>query len=188
MTAINLLPWRELKREKDKKQFSTMLMVGAFIAIFVVVILNYYANILLDRQQALNQRLTDEVNLFNNEIKQISSLKTLRSALISRMNIVQNLQATRLLTVHLLDELVHILPDGVYLTKVERLGASVNLYGYADSNTNISSLMRNIEANQWVQNPELTEIKKSDGETLRSNNEFKLSFILKSATLLGGSS
>ena len=93
--------------------------------------------------------------------KEIANIKKLRQALLARMNIVQNLQATRSLTVRLFDELIKIMPDGVYLTNVERAGDKITLLGYAESNTNISQLMRNIENNRWIQDPELTEIKKS---------------------------
>lgn len=105
------------------------------------------------------------------------------------MTIVQNLQATRGLTVHLFDELIKVLPDGVYLTQMKREGNRITLLGYSESNSNVSILMRNIEANPWIQEPELTEIKKSKDQQDANaavnptpetgENEFKLSFVLK---------
>jgi len=185
MTDINLLPWREKKREQGKKQFITYLLGGLISAVVVVFLINYYANYLVDMQTRRNQRLKDEITQLEKQIKEISQIKKLRQALIARMNIVQNLQATRTLTVRLLDEIIKILPDGVYLYQVQRVGDKVTLLGHAESNTNISKLMRGIEGSEWIQDPELTEIKKTTDTKLPDENEFKLNFILKSKTALG---
>ena len=185
MTDINLLPWREQKREREKKQFITYLTTGAISAIAIVLIINYYATYLVDMQEHRNQRLKDEITQLEKKIKEISEIKKLRQALIARMNIVQNLQATRTLTVRLLDEIIRILPEGVYLYQIERVGDKVTLLGYAESNTNISKLMRSIEGSVWIKDPELTEIKKTTDNKLPDENEFKLGFILKSKTALG---
>lgn len=185
MTEINLLPWREKKREQEKKQFTIFLLIGLIMAVVVVFLIDYYAKNLVDRQTQRNQRLKDEITQLEKQIKEISEIKKLRQALIARMTIVQNLQATRALTVRLFDEIIKIMPDGVYLNHVERVGDKVTLLGYAESNTNISLLMRHIESNAWIQNPVLTEIKKSVEAKKPDENEFKLSFILKSKSMLG---
>ena len=185
MTDINLLPWREQKREQGKKQFITYLSVGAISAIVIVLLINYYATYLVGMQEHRNQRLKDEITQLERKIKEISDIKKLREALIARMNIVQDLQATRTLTVRLLDEIIRILPEGVYLYQVERVGDKVTLLGYAESNTNISKLMRSIESSVWIKDPVLTEIKKTTGIKLFYENEFKLGFFLKSNTALG---
>jgi type IV pilus assembly protein PilN len=180
MTDINLLPWRELRREREKKQFTTYLFVGMISAAIVVFLINSYAKQLIDNQTYSNNQLQEEIDQLKKQISEIAELKKLRQALIARMTIVQNLQATRSLTVRLFDELVKILPDGVFLTNVERVSNKVTLLGYSESNSNISQLMRNIETNRWIQNPELTEIKKSKDAQTSVENEFKLSFILMS--------
>jgi type IV pilus assembly protein PilN len=182
MADINLLPWRELKREREKKQFTTVLLIGIVSAALVVFLINSYAKRLIENQTYNNNLLQQEIDKYKKQIEEIKELKKLRQALIARMTIVQNLQATRSMTVRLFDELVKILPDGVYLTNVERVVNKVTLLGYAESNTNISQLMRNIESNRWIQNPELTEIKKSKEAQSSVENEFKLSFILTSPT------
>jgi type IV pilus assembly protein PilN len=160
MTQINLLPWREQKREQEKKLFTTILIVSTVIAVFIVFVVNYYASALVSNQNERNQLIQKEITSLDNQIKEIKSLKQTRQALISRMSIVQNLQSTRTLMVHLFDELIKILPPGVYVTKLERKNDIVTLWGYSESNTNISILMRNIEINDWIQNPALTEIMK----------------------------
>ena len=184
MTNINLLPWREAKREREKKQFVTHVAFGLLVAMGVVILLNFYAKNLIDSQTHRNQVLTDEITKLNGQIKEIAELKKLRKALIARMTIVKDLQAKRTLTVRLFDELVKIMPDGVYLTKIERKGDKITLFGYAESNTNVSQLMRKIETNEWIQNPELTEIKKTKEDRPQVENEFKLSFNLRVNTRL----
>lgn len=179
MTQINLLPWREQKREQEKKFFVILLVIGALIAVFIVFLMNYYALDLVSDQTNRNAILQKEINILDDELKEIKLLKQTRQSLISRMSIVQNLQATRTLMVHLFDELIKILPSGVYVTKLERKNDIVTLWGYSESNTNISILMRNIENNSWIQNPDLTEIKKMEETLQPADNEFKLSFILK---------
>lgn len=179
MATINLLPWREKQREQDKKIFTSMLLSGVVAAAFIVFLINSYANYLVDNQTARNQMLQKEITALDNDIKEIRTLKKVREGLISRMSIIQNLQSTRTLMVHLFDELIKIVPSGLYVFKLERKQDLVTLWGYSESNTNISILMRNIENDAWLQVPVLTEIKKMDESTKAANNEFSLSFLLK---------
>lgn len=179
MTDINLLPWREFKREQDKKLFQAYLIVTLVVTSIFVFMVNYYISTEIDRQSDLNQRISLEVTEYKKQIEEIKSLQTLRENLIARMVIVQNLQSTRTLTVRLFDELITILPEGVYVTRVERVGNKILLSGYTESNSNISRLMKNVEVSSWIQLPELTEIKKMKEDAVDSPSEFKLSFILK---------
>ena len=185
MTTINLLPWREQKREQEKKEFIAFLLAGVMTALLIVGCMDYYAISLSDAQSDRNARLKTEIATFDKQLKEIKNLKALRQALIARMIMVQNLQASRTLTVHLLDEMIRILPMGVYLYQVDRVGDKVTVLGYADSNTEISQLMRNIEGSYWITDPKLTEIKKTDEVILSEDNAFKLSFVLKSKSTLG---
>lgn len=179
MTDINLLPWRELKREQEKKRFTTYLAIALVISSVIVFLMNYYVSSKIEEQTALNNRLDVEIKEYKKQILEIKNLRTLRQGLIARMKIVQNLQATRILTVRLFDELITILPDGVYVKRMERVGDKVTLFGFTESNANISRLMKNIESSQWIQLPELMEIKKMKEGNEDTPSEFKLSFILK---------
>ena len=179
------MPWREQRREQEKKQFTLYLVGGVVVAVIIVFIINYYALCLVDEQTQRNQRLKNEIVQLEKQIKEISQIKKLRQALIARMTIVQNLLATRTLTVRLFDEIIQIMPDGVYLNHVERVGDKITLLGYAESNTNISNLMRNIERSAWIQNPTLTEIKKTTEKKQVDENQFNLSFVLKPKTQYG---
>lgn len=179
MAKINLLPWREQKREQEKKLFTSMLLAGVFAAVVIVFLINSYAFHLVSVQLERINILKKELTVLDEQIKEIKSLKQISEALISRMSIVQNLQSTRTLMVHLFDELINIMPSGIYVIKMDRHNDVVTLWGFAESNTNISILMTNIERNDWIQNPALTEIKKMDEKKQAANNEFKLSFVLK---------
>ena len=179
MTQINLLPWRELKREQEKKRFTTYLAITLAISVVIVFLGNYYVAAKVEEQTALNNRLDDEITEYKKQISEIKNLRTLRQGLIARMKIVQNLQITRILTVRLFDELITILPDGVYVNRMDRVGDKITLSGYTESNSSISRLMQNIELSQWIQLPVLTEIKKMKEGRDDSPSEFKLSFILK---------
>ena len=179
MTEINLLPWREKQREQEKKIFTSMILGGVVTACFIVFLVNSYATFLVDNQTSRNQMLQKEINVLDEQIKEIKTLKQIRLSLISRMAIIQNLQSTRTLMVHLFDELIKIVPSGVYVYKLERKNDLVSLWGYSEANTNISILMRNIENDAWLQTPILTEIKKMDESQQAANNEFSLNFILK---------
>jgi type IV pilus assembly protein PilN len=179
MATINLLPWREKQREQDKKIFTSMLLSGVVAAAFIVFLIYSYANYLIDNQNERNQKLQKEINVLNEEIKEIKALKKVREGLISRMSIIQNLQSTRTLMVHLFDELIKVVPSGLYVYKLERKDDLVTLWGYSEANTNISILMRNIESDAWLQLPALTQIKKIEDSAKAANNDFSLSFLLK---------
>lgn len=179
MTEINLLPWREKKREQEKKFFTTMLLSSVVVSAFVVFLVYSYANHLISNQTERNKILKDQINVLNEEIKEIKALKQVRESLISRMAIVQNLQSTRTLMVHLFDELIKIMPSGAYVYKLDRKKDLITLSGYAESNTNISVLMTNIENNAWMQTPILMEIKKLDDSKQAANNDFTLTFTLQ---------
>jgi type IV pilus assembly protein PilN len=180
-----LLPWRELRREQEKKRFTTYLAFTIALSVVMVFLVNYYVTAKVEEQTALNNRLEAEITEYKKQIVEIKELKTLRKGLIARMEIIQNLQATRILTVRLFDELITILPDGVYVNRMERVGDRITISGYTESNSNISRLMKNIELSQWIQLPQLTEIKKSKEGSEDSPSEFKLSFILKPKSTTG---
>jgi type IV pilus assembly protein PilN len=183
MTNINLLPWREQRREQERKEFIVYFIAAIVLAVLLVLIVNYFISIKIDEQSVINGRLETEITEYKKQLVDIKNLRALRQSLIARMKIVQNLQATRTLTVRLFDELIKVLPDGVYVTRMDRTGDKITLFGYTESNSSISLLMHNIESSEWIQIPVLTEIKKSKESTEETPNEFKLSFILKPKTL-----
>lgn len=179
MTNINLLPWRESKREQDTRRFAFNLAATLAMLLLLIVMVHVALMIQVGHQTDRNKRLENEIAEVKKQIIEIKDLEIKRLSLIERMRHVQKLQSTRALTVRLFDELIRILPNGVFVTRMDRVGDKITLLGSTESNSNISILMRNIEASQWIQLPQLTEIKKLSKIKGDGASEFKLSFILK---------
>jgi type IV pilus assembly protein PilN len=159
MIRINLLPHREEKRKARRQQFyalTGMVSVLAGLIVFLVytVIAGYISN-----QESNNEFLKKEIAVLDKQIDEIKRLKEQTQALLSRKQIIESLQRDRAEAVHLLSELVKQMPEGIYIRSVKQAGQGVNLTGYAQSNTRVSALMRNIEASPWLQKPQLIEIK-----------------------------
>ncbi|MBZ0092124.1 MAG: PilN domain-containing protein [Sulfuricellaceae bacterium] len=156
---INLLPHRELKRAQRQRQF-TMLAGLVFLlgAVIVLMVYSYIANE-IDVQNQRNNYLKQEIAKLDKEIADIKTLREQIQDLLARKQVVENLQSSRSLEVHLLDQLVRRLPEGVYLSSIKQTGNQIALTGYAQSNARVSTLMRSLEASPWLQAPNLVEIK-----------------------------
>ena len=159
MSQINLLPWRDELRQRREKEFIITAVIAALLMGGVVfgVHLHYQSRVAYQNQR--NSFIETEIAVLDSKIKEIENLKKERDRLIARTKVIQNLQAGRPEIVHVFDELVTTLPDGVYYTKVEQRGRSLNLQGVAQSNARGSSLMRSLDASMWFENPSLVEIK-----------------------------
>lgn len=159
MIRINLLPWREARRKAHNLQFYILMgMVAGLAASIVLLVHGYYAT-RISTQMERNRFLKDENTKLDKEIEEIKKLKEEIQALLSRKQVIETLQADRAQTVYLLEQLVRQTPDGVYLKSIKQSGAKVNLTGYAQSNARVSTLMRNLEASPYLENPDLVEIR-----------------------------
>ncbi|AEG91878.1 PilN domain-containing protein [Ramlibacter tataouinensis] len=159
MILINLLPHREAARKKRRERFYATLGASAVAGLLVsgAIYLWYAAQI--SRQQAQNMVLKTEIKVLENQIKDIAALQQEIAALRARQQAVEDLQADRNMPVHLLNELVRQLPDGVYVTSVKQENQSVAILGVAQSNERVSELLRNLGNNSpWLTRPELVEI------------------------------
>jgi type IV pilus assembly protein PilN len=181
MTRLNLLPWRDLRRKEQDRQLLSI-AAGVWILMGLVV---FYAHLhvsgLIENQQKRNEFLTKEIKKVDEEIKEIKELQAARAALLARMRVIQQLQMDRTQIVHLFDDLVRKLPEGVYLTSLKQAGPIITLTGNAQSNARVSALMRNLDASEWFTKPDLDVINvKSKGNdrisefTLRVNQKVKL--------------
>jgi type IV pilus assembly protein PilN len=132
----------------------------------------------IDNQNSRNQLLTTEIAKLDEQIKEIDKLREQTQALLARKQVVETLQSNRTEAVHLLDQIVRQLPDGIYLRSVKQVDAKVTLTGYAQSNARVSTLMRNIDASPWLQKPALVEIKAVSVGAQRLN-EFTLNLQIK---------
>jgi len=169
MMRVNLLPHRETKRKHLQQQF---LLALAFVAI-VGAVVAYSVYLVLDRDYnnhiSGNKYLTDEIAKVDKEIEEINRLKEQTAALLARKQVVETLQSNRSETVHLLDQLVRQLPDGMYLRSVKQQGAKVMINGVTQSQARVSTLMRNLESSQKLGDPALVEIKALPQGTTRAN-------------------
>ncbi len=177
MIRINLLPHREAKRRARQQQ---MIVISAGVAILgVLTVLAGYMVIggMIDRQEENNRYLKSEIAKLDKEIQQIKLLKEKTQQLLDRKKVVEDLQAGRATAVRLLDQLVRQLPAGMYLKAIKQTDNKINIQGYTQSNARVSTLMRNLDASPWLENPQLIEIKAVTVNNLRAN-EFSLDVTL----------
>ena len=162
MARINLLPWREVERKRKLREFGIMVGVGLAIALAASLYMHIHVEGMIDYQNKRNAFLEGEIAKLNKMIAEIQDLEKTKANLIARMNIIQQLQESRPEIVHLFDELVETLPDGVYLTKVAQKGRNIDLDGRAQSNARVSAYMRNIDSSSWLGNANLKVIEHRD--------------------------
>lgn len=167
MTTLNLLPWREQLREERKREFFFGLFAVACLSSLVVLFFYLLMASKTSNQTNLNAVLTEQITQLEAQIKTIATLKSEREQLLNRMQVIQNLQSDRPLVVHLFDQIVRTLPEGIYLSEIDKKDATITLSGKAESNARVSELMRNIDISPWLSDPVLTEIKSSEGEASR---------------------
>ncbi|MGH1537848.1 MAG: PilN domain-containing protein [Gammaproteobacteria bacterium] len=170
MARINLLPWRETRRSEQQKEFFTLMGMAAALCALVVLLTHFEINGRVSHQEKRNQFLTNEIKVLDGRIAEIKKLDSTRQALIERMEVIQNLQAARPGVVHLFDELVKTLPEGVHLSSLKQSGGSLQLSGKAESNARVSSYMRKIEDSDWLANPSLGVIETKDTKLSRVSN------------------
>lgn len=158
MANINLLPWREARRQERKKQF--LIGLGATLAGAAMSVLfwDLAVNSQIDYQQSRNQYLRTQIALLDQEVAEIRDLQRKRNQLIERMRVIQALQGNRPVIVRLLDQLVRTVPDGVFYTSLETKANVVSIEGVAESNNRVSSLMRRLDASDWLENPNLDAV------------------------------
>jgi type IV pilus assembly protein PilN len=156
---INLLPHREAARKARKEAFLVQVGLSALLALAVAAVVYLGFQERIDNQRARNQFLQSQVQALDVQIKEIATIEQEITALTARQKAVEDLQADRNLPVHLLNELVKALPDGVYLTSLKQDNQAVTLQGVAQSNERISELLRNLAENTpWLSKPDLAEI------------------------------
>lgn len=158
MTRINLLPWRELRRKQISMQILRVSIAGWLLLALVVFFFNFHFNNLIDNQTARNVYLEGEITKLEKQIKDIREIEKKRSALIARMEVIQQLQRDRTEIVHVFDDMVRKMPQGMFLTGLNKQAKSVVLQGVAQSNARISAFMRSLDSSEWFANPDLDVI------------------------------
>ncbi|WP_043311135.1 PilN domain-containing protein [Pseudomonas sp. ML96] len=174
MARINLLPWREQLREERKQRFVAAMGGVLLVAGGLVFLGGQYLNSAIEQQNARNDYVKREIAALDARIAEIKDLRERRAQLLERMKIIQDLQGNRPIIGHIFDQLVRTLPDGVFFTELNRKGALISIVGSAESNNRVSSLMRNLDASEWLKSPNLTEVKAITAGEVDQANIFKL--------------
>ena len=169
MAHINLLPWREEQRQEQTRQFATVTVLSLILTGALVFMVHVTFNNQIDHQQFRNKMLQDEIKTLDEALKQIETLEETKEQLLARMDIIQSLQQQRPQIVHLFDDFVRTVPEGIYLTNIEQQGEQLTIKGVAESNGRVSAYMRNIDASSWMATPKLKVIQTKKG-TLRSSD------------------
>jgi type IV pilus assembly protein PilN len=155
MAQINLLPWREERRQEQKKEFlatvGLVLILGAGLLFFATT----FVDAQIENQKARNDYLKKEIKLLDKEVNELKDLIKRRNQLIDRMRVIQELQGNRPIIVRVLDQLVRTVPDGVFYTSLSTRDKKITIEGFAESNNRVSSLMRRLDASEWLANPNL---------------------------------
>ncbi|AOV04758.1 MULTISPECIES: PilN domain-containing protein [Delftia] len=159
MILINLLPHREATRKRRKEAFQATMVLSALIGLLIIGAVYWWYQMMIEAQQAKNSMLRAEITVLESQIKEIAGLEDEITALRARQKAVEDLQSDRNLPVHMLNELVSQLPDGVYITSIKQEGLAVTMQGTAQSNERVSEMLRNLsEGTPWISKPELVEI------------------------------
>ena len=167
ITRINLLPWREERRQEQKKQFVLMTLMVCVLSAAIVGLIHFQMQAKIDYQVSRNRFMSNEIIKGDEEIKEISELQKVRRSLIERMEVIQDLQGSRPSIVHLFSEIVSTVPNGVYLKSLSQTGGNLLVNGEAESNARVSTYMRNLSASEWLKDPNLTVIEIEDKKVNR---------------------
>jgi Tfp pilus assembly protein PilN len=173
MARINLLPWRDDLRKEQRRQFFVVLGGSAILALMVVGYVHLHINGMIETQESRNSYLQGQIKEVESKIKEIDNLERQRQQLLARMRVIEQLQSDRSVIVHLFEELTKAVPEGLYLVNVKQSGRTLTIQGMAQSNARVSTLMRNLDASPWFENPVL-EIIQSDNKKDRGSRSFTM--------------
>lgn len=159
MILINLLPHREVARKRRKEAFQVTMFASVIAGLLIAVLVYWWVQLQIEEQQGRNAYMQSEITVLNKQIKEIEGLEGEITALRERQKAVEDLQANRNLPVHLLNELVRQLPEGLYITSLKQNGLLVEMKGVAQSNERVSEVLRNLSGGTpWFRSPNLREI------------------------------
>ena len=158
MAQINLLPWREVQRQEKKKEFLTQLAGVGILALLVAFLWVNSVDGMIASQQARNNILQTEIKMLSKQVEEITELKKRRKELLDRMQVIQDLEGKRSIIVHYFDEFAKSIPDGVYITSMQRTGDVLVVEGVSESNNRVSAFMRRLDGSDWFDDPNLSSV------------------------------
>ena len=152
MAQINLLPWRHVLNEQRKKKFMVCSIVSAILGCVFVLLLWCYFYDQQQTQQQINQQIVQRQQHIKQQLLALDGVQQKHSVMLQRMQLIQDLQGQRPITVRLLDELVRMIPNTMYLTKFMRQGNQFRIEGKTDSPNTVAELLRFLDTSPWYQN------------------------------------
>jgi type IV pilus assembly protein PilN len=155
MPRINLIPWREAERKRKRQEFGVGAVGSVVFAGLIAFVVNWQMQSAIDNQNERNQYLKTEIAQLDKQITEILALDQQKQRLLARMQVIEQLERSRPEIVHVFDQLVRTLPDGIYLTSVKQTERRIQLKGLAQSSTRVASYMRNIDTSEWLTDPSL---------------------------------
>lgn len=159
MAQINLLPWRDERRQELKKEFLTVIAFVLAFGVALVLLGDRIVNSQIDEQKARNKYLTEHIAILDKQVAEIRDIQKKRNQLLDRMKVIQELQGNRPIIVRILDQLVRTVPDGVFYTRLLTRDKAITISGIAESNNRVSSLMRRLDASDWLADPNLDAVR-----------------------------
>lgn len=190
MIRVNLLPHREEKRKRRQQQFVGILVFSLLLGLVAAGAVWFFLDQQVQQQQANVAYMKGEIGKLDKQIEEIRKIREETASLLAKKQVVEGLQSNRSEPVQLLDQLLRQLPEGIYLKAIKQTGVKVNVIGYAQSNARVSTLMRNLGASPYLENPELVEIKAVllDNNPNKRVNEFSMNISVKRAKAEEGKS
>ncbi|MGE0797104.1 MAG: PilN domain-containing protein [Lautropia sp.] len=195
MIRINLLPHREMRRERRKREFVSTMVITAIAGAVLAFAGGFVINQRIEYQESRNQYIKSAIQKLDVEIAEIKTLEEAIAALKARQKAVEDLQSDRTVPVHLFDELVKLMPEGVFIEKLNQVDMRVSLNGFAQSNERVAELLRNLsDRSDWMERPQLDEIKEvaikepiptSKAGEVRRAYEFKMNVLIKRRNVEG---
>ena len=174
MAKINLLPWREELRRQKQKEYLTIVGICAVLTLMVWGAIHWHFQERINYQESRNAFIVEENKKLDKKIEEIKKLEREKERLLSRMKAIETLQLSRPIIVHIFDELVTSLPEGVFLREISQRGSNITIRGAAQSNARVSNYMRNVEKSDWLKDPSLDIIQSASEDGRRIAN-----FVLK---------
>lgn len=183
MIRVNLLPHREEKRKRRQQQFIGIFVFSLLLGLVAAGAVWFFLDQQVQQQQANVAYMKGEIGKLDKQIEEIRKIREETASLLAKKQVVEGLQSNRSEPVQLLDQLLRQLPEGIYLKAIKQAGVKVNVIGYAQSNARVSTLMRNLGASPYLENPELVEIKAVllDNNPNKRVNEFSMNISVKRA-------
>jgi type IV pilus assembly protein PilN len=164
MATINLLPWRDEYRQEKKREFFSVLILLSILAALVCYVWFSFIQSEVKNQRSRNALFEKEITALRKQVSEINQLKKQRAELESKMDVIQGLQNKRPLIVHYFDDMVKVIPDGVYLASLDYKDNQYRIKGMAESNNRVSTLMRNLDRSEFFQSPNLINVVKEGFE------------------------